>query len=76
MRELNCLGDFCPVPLMKLTRLLSLQEGESVKLITDHSCVCESVTEYCKKIGLPLSVVEPINGVWEMFVNVPGEMRP
>ncbi len=73
MRELNCLGDFCPVPMMKLTRLLSQGPKEDVKLITDHSCVCESITEFCRKKKFSLSITEPVSGVWEMYIGVAPE---
>ncbi len=68
MLVMDCLGDQCPVPLMKLQQCRELKAGESVKLITDHSCVCESITDYCKKLGLHLEVVEPMNGIWEMTI--------
>ncbi len=71
MLKLDCLGDFCPVPLMKLKQCEALKAGETVELITDHSCVCESVTDYCRKAGLCLKVVEPMNGIWEMYVTKP-----
>lgn len=70
MLELDCLGDMCPVPIMKLKQCGSLkQKGEQVKLITDHSCVLESVAHYCKGKGLFMSVTEPMNGIWEITVE-------
>lgn len=70
MDILDCLGDACPIPLMKLQACKSLKEkGSSVMLVTDHSCVCESVTQYCKKRELTLRIEEPINGVWEMYIH-------
>ncbi len=74
MLELDCLGDMCPVPVMKLQECARMQKpGDSVKLITDHSCTVESVTGFCQKHQLLLSVVEPINGVWELTVTKPAE---
>ena len=47
MLELDCLGDMCPVPIMKLKQCQQLkQKGDQVMLITDHSCVLESITDY------------------------------
>lgn len=70
MLELDCLGDMCPVPIMKLKQCDNLnKKGEQVRLITDHSCVLESVTNYCKGKGLSLTVVEPMNGIWEITVE-------
>ncbi|MEG1205965.1 MAG: dTDP-4-amino-4,6-dideoxygalactose transaminase [Angelakisella sp.] len=72
MVELDCLGDMCPVPVMKLQECTRLQNaGESVKLITDHSCTVESVRNFCQTHKLLLAVVEPINGIWELTVTKP-----
>lgn len=69
MKELNCLGDMCPVPIMKLQRCEELKTGEKIKLVTDHSCVVESVGGYCEKRGLFCNIVEPMNGVWELYIK-------
>lgn len=69
MKELNCLGDMCPLPIMKLKQCKELKEGEQLKLITDHSCVVESITGYCKKSGLICEIVEPMNGIWELYIK-------
>lgn len=70
MENLNCLGDMCPVPLLKLKECKALTaRGEVVKLVTDHSCSVESITEYCKKQNLRLTVTEPMNGIWELFIS-------
>ena len=70
MRELNCLGDMCPVPILKLKQCDQLkQKGDQVMLITDHSCVLESITEYCHKKQLHVSVAEPMNGIWELTIE-------
>lgn len=72
MRELNCLGDMCPVPIMKLMQCRDLQPGESIKLITDHSCSPENVREYCEAHNLSFEAEEPIPGVWELIITCRG----
>jgi len=68
--ELNCLGDICPVPIMKLMKYeKKLAKGEKIMLVTDHSCTAESVKNYCHAQKLGLEIVEPINGVWEMYIS-------
>ena len=48
MTEIDCLGDMCPIPIMKLKQCDSLtRKGDQVMLVTDHSCVLESITDYC-----------------------------
>ena len=59
MKDVICLGDMCPIPLMKLKQCKELKnKGEQIKLVTDHSCSVESIT-----------VTEPMNGIWELFIE-------
>ena len=75
MRKLDCLGDMCPLPLMKLMQHREqLDRGEPLMVVTDHSCTCESLLGYCGKQGLAASVVEPIPGVWEITIRLATEV--
>jgi TusA-related sulfurtransferase len=68
--EINCLGDICPVPIIKLKKCENeLSEGMKIMLVTDHSCTAESVKNYCASQRLKLKIIEPINGVWEMYIS-------
>lgn len=70
MKELNCLGDVCPLPLMRLQKEdAAIQAGESVLIITDHSCTCEGLRKYCAQHGYHAQVEEPVNGVWEVTIS-------
>ena len=70
MLELDCLGDMCPIPIMKLKLCDSLtRSGDQVRLVTDHSCVLESVSDYCLKRNLRMETEEPMNGIWEITVT-------
>ena len=70
MVEIDCLGDMCPIPIMKLKQCDSLKrKGDQVMLVTDHSCVLESITDYCCKKNLDIKVEEPMNGIWEITVT-------
>ena len=72
MKDLICLGDMCPIPLMKLQQCKELKNsGEFVKLITDHSCSVESIAEFCEKNNLLLEIQEPMNGIWELLITKP-----
>jgi TusA-related sulfurtransferase len=73
MITLDCLGDICPVPVMRLrVALQGLPANGEVLLITDHSCVPESVKDFCRSGKLAFSADEVINGVWELRVSRPG----
>ena len=69
--EINCLGDMCPVPVLKLKdRLKTLGDKDSIKIITDHSCVLESIKDVIKKKkGYKVSSEEVVNGIWEIEIK-------
>ena len=72
MKKLNCFGDFCPVPLLKAKKEVEeLLPGESLLLVTDHSCVVESIHEYFERHHYVLLIDEVINGVWEITIQRP-----
>jgi len=61
----------CPLPLLKLQQCKELsKKGETIKLVTDHSCSVESITEFCQKNNLNIEITEPMNGIWELFISL------
>jgi len=70
MIVLDCLGDFCPVPLISAKeKAKHLQPGESLMVVTDHSCVLESLRDYFTDRDYGIAVEEVINGVWEVTIS-------
>lgn len=70
MEKLNCFGDFCPVPLLKAKNAVKeLASGEDFMLVTDHSCVVESIVDYFVKDKYELFIDEVLNGVWEITIT-------
>lgn len=71
IRELDCFGEICPVPVLRIKKeLQSMKSGETLKVISDHSCVVESVTDNFKRAKVKIENEEVINGVWEIFITV------
>lgn len=69
MIRLDCLGDACPIPIMKLKNYMGeLNTGKHVLLISDCSCTLQAVESYCLPIGFNIKVAEPITGVWEIEI--------
>ncbi|SBW08387.1 conserved hypothetical protein [uncultured delta proteobacterium] len=67
---LDCLGEICPVPVMRLQKALKDNAGyENILLITDHSCVPKSIGEFCRAKKLGYVADEVINGVWELHIT-------
>jgi TusA-related sulfurtransferase len=68
--KIDCFGDICPVPLIKLERALkTMVPGDSVTLVTDHSCVPESVMDRFESEHIFVDSDEVMNGVWEITVT-------
>ncbi|MDD2457828.1 MAG: sulfurtransferase TusA family protein [Eubacteriales bacterium] len=77
MIVLDCLGDFCPVPLISAKgEAKRLQPGDSLMVVTDHSCVLESLCDYFSDRDYGVAVEEVINGVWEVTISRKSKRRP
>ncbi len=47
MKKIDCLGEICPVPVMKLQAVMdSIQKGEDYLLVTDHSCTISNLESF------------------------------
>lgn len=70
MIKIDCFGDICPVPIMKIEKQLkTLPDGEVLEVVTDHSCTVESVANKFKKYNVESE--EVMNGVWEIRITKP-----
>ncbi|HYE11489.1 MAG TPA: sulfurtransferase TusA family protein [Patescibacteria group bacterium] len=69
MKKIDCLGEYCPVPILRIKdQLKNIPKGEPFMVVTDHSCVLQSIEDYCKKTKLEIVLDEVINGVWEITI--------
>jgi TusA-related sulfurtransferase len=70
MNKIDCFGDYCPIPLLKAKKEFdNLDSGESFMLVTDHSCVAESIKDYFSKSTCTFICEEVLNGVWEITIT-------
>lgn len=70
MNKIDCFGEICPVPLIKLQKeLKELNSGETIMLVVDHSCSVEAINNYYNDTTTKVIVDEVINGVWEISVT-------
>jgi len=68
--ELDCMGEACPVPLIKLeNKLNTLEIGDLVIVQIDHSCAMKNVPEWARKQGHNVEIEEVDDGEWEVFVE-------
>ncbi|MDF2521249.1 MAG: response regulator SirA [Clostridia bacterium] len=70
MDKIDCLGEYCPVPILRIKeKLKKSPKGEPFMVVTDHSCVLQSIQDYCEKTKLLIEIDEVINGVWEITIT-------
>lgn len=70
MNAVDCLGDMCPVPIIKIQNALKkMKTGDSIKVTTDHSCVAESIKNHFSRKDIFLEFDEVMNGIWEIMIK-------
>ncbi len=68
--ELDCLGEACPVPLVKAqNKLKEVEIGDMLILQIDHSCAMKNVPEWARKDGHNVEIEEVDDGEWEIFIE-------
>ncbi len=68
--ELDCLGEACPVPLVKAqNKLKEIEIGDMIILQIDHSCAMKNVPEWARKDGHNVEIEEVDDGEWEIFIE-------
>lgn len=65
----DCVGEMCPVPLIKAKiRYKKIKPGESIIIITDHSCTSQALKDAFKSFACKITVDEE-NGIWEITIK-------
>jgi len=67
---LDCMGEACPVPLMKTEKKLdTLAIGDILIVSIDHSCAMKNVPEWARKQGHNVEIEETDDGEWEIVIE-------
>ncbi|MBE7718146.1 sulfurtransferase TusA family protein [Lacrimispora indolis] len=67
---LDCLGEACPVPLMKTEKKIGeLSVGDVLVVSIDHSCAMKNVPEWARKQGHNVEIEEVDDGEWEIVIE-------
>ncbi len=67
---LDCLGEACPVPLVKAEKALEkLASGDVLIVQIDHSCAMKNVPEWARKQGHEVELEEVDDGEWECIIE-------
>ncbi len=68
--ELDCLGEACPVPLMKTEKKMNtLNKGDVLVVHIDHSCAMKNVPEWARSQGYNVEVEEVDDGEWDVIIE-------
>lgn len=68
--EINCMGEICPVPSIKVRSLIkNLKAGEELKVLVDHSCAVGNILEHLPEACYQHVVNEVANGIWEVRIR-------
>ena len=68
--ELDCMGEACPVPLIKTEKALEkLAAGDVLIVHIDHSCAMKNVPEWARKQGHNVEVEEVDDGEWDIIIE-------
>ena len=68
--ELDCMGEACPVPLMKTEKKMNtLAAGDVLVVHIDHSCAMKNVPEWARKQGYNVEVEEVNDGEWDVIIE-------
>lgn len=67
--SVDCVGEICPVPLVKAQiQYKKIKPGETVTIVTDHSCTPQNLKEAFEKLNCEVTVEED-NGIWEITIR-------
>lgn len=67
---IDCLGEACPVPLIKAqNELAKLNQGDVLIVQIDHSCAMKNLPEWANKDGHNVEVEEVEDGEWEVIIE-------
>jgi tRNA 2-thiouridine synthesizing protein A len=67
VEKLDCMGDFCPVPALKVrSRLSGLKAGDGLIVLLDHSCAVENIRELVYNQNIKMEVEEVATGIWQV----------
>lgn len=67
---LDCLGEACPLPLMKTEKKLdTLNVGDMLIVQIDHSCAMKNIPEWARKKGYNVEIEEVNDGEWEIAIE-------
>ena len=67
---LDCMGEACPVPLMKAEKKIGEIAVNDILIVSiDHSCAMKNLPEWARKQGYNVEIEEIDDGEWEVVIE-------
>lgn len=67
-KSMDCTGLMCPVPVVKAQiQYKKLAIGDSITIITDHSCTYPNIRDVFEKSNCKIETEEE-DGIWEITI--------
>ena len=68
--ELDCLGEACPVPLVKTQKKLEELAVDDILIVhIDHSCAMKNLPEWAREAGHNVEIEEIDDGEWDVVIE-------
>lgn len=69
-KKIDCLGDFCPLPLLKAEQeYKKIKNGEEFTLITDLSCATSNIRSAFRDEKCIIEDEEEMPGIWKITIK-------
>jgi len=69
-QTLDCIGLYCPMPIVKTARKINeLKPGEVLEIIADDKGIKQDMPAWCKTTGHECLAVEEKDGEFHVFVK-------
>lgn len=67
---LDCMGEACPIPLVKAQKKIEeIETGDVLVVQIDHSCAMKNVPEWARNAGHNVEIDEVDDGEWEIVIE-------
>ncbi len=67
---LDCLGEACPVPLIKAQKEMEkMAIGDVLIVNIDHSCAMKNIPDWAREAGHNVEIDEVGEGEWDIIIE-------
>jgi len=69
-KEIDCLGEFCPVPLVKAQQeYKKMESGDEAVITSDLSCATSNIKNAFKNKKCKIESNEVMTGIWKITIK-------